>query len=76
MAGNDTAPVHRDNPLGICHAPGETFDADPLLFRLAPIVGLLLSAKLTSIAYVTAGITVLIATFCTRERRSAPAAGA
>lgn len=68
---NNTAPAHTDNLLGICNALGETFGVNPLIFRLALIVGLLFSAKLTVIAYFTAGIAVLIAHLFTREPRRA-----
>jgi phage shock protein C len=68
MMSNTTAPIHADNLLGICHALGETFGVNPLVFRLALITGLLFSAKLTLIAYFTAGVAVLVAHLFTRER--------
>jgi phage shock protein PspC (stress-responsive transcriptional regulator) len=66
---NKTAPVHADNLLGICHAMGDAFGVNPLIFRLTLIVGLLLSPPLTIAAYVTAGLAVVIAHLCTRDWR-------
>ncbi len=56
-----SAAAHRDNLFGICHALGETFGFNPLYLRLLLLVGIMLDAKLALLAYVVAGVAVLIA---------------
>ena len=57
----------RDNLLGICHALGETFGFNPLFLRIALLVGVMVNAEVTLIAYFAAGIAVMAAKLATRS---------
>jgi len=68
---NETAPAPRaDNLLGICHALGETFGFNPLFLRVALLVGVMVEAETTLIAYLVAGIAVAAAKLATRPSRN------
>ncbi|HWI87522.1 MAG TPA: PspC domain-containing protein [Sphingomonas sp.] len=60
-------PAAQDNLLGICHALGETFGFNPIFLRLVLMVGVIVSPQITVIAYLVAGIAVLVATLVTRR---------
>jgi phage shock protein C len=57
----------RDNLFGICHALGEIFGFNPLFLRVALLVGVMLNAEASLIAYFGAGIAVLVAKLATRS---------
>lgn len=57
----------RDNLFGICHALGDIFGFNPLYLRIAMLVGVMLDAEVTLIAYFSAGIAVLVAKLATRS---------
>ncbi|WP_116089667.1 PspC domain-containing protein [Sphingomonas crusticola] len=66
-----TAPQH-DNLLGICHALGETFGFNPIVLRLAFLVGLVLAPEGSMIAYGVAGVAVLASKLLTRSSSKRP----
>ena len=57
----------RDNLFGICHALGQIFGFNPLYLRVALLVGVMLDAEVSLIAYFGAGIAVLVAKLATRS---------
>ncbi len=67
MMTNQTAPIARDNLLGVCHAIGDTFGFNPLYLRLALLVGVMLNAEIAVSAYAVGGIAVLVAKLVTRS---------
>ena len=66
---SQTAPADspRDNLFGICHTLGDTFGFNPLFLRVALLVGVMLNAEVTLIAYFAAGIAVTVAKLATRS---------
>jgi phage shock protein C len=64
---NQTAPIARDNLLGVCHTIGDTFGFNPLYLRLLLLVGVMLNAEIAVAAYAVAGIAVLVARLATRS---------
>jgi phage shock protein C len=63
-----TVPQH-DNLLGICHTIGDTFGFNPILLRLALLVGVVLNPEASLIAYGVGGIAVVAAKLLTWNDR-------
>lgn len=68
-----TAPKH-ENLLGICHALGQAFGINPLFLRVALLIGLVLNAEVSLVAYAVAGVAVATAKLLTRGDRKRAAA--
>ena len=66
---NQTAPIARDNLLGVCHAIGDTFGFNPLYLRLVLLVCVMLNAEIAIAAYAVGGIAVLAAKLATRSSK-------
>lgn len=62
-----TGEPHRDNLLGVCHAFGESFGFNPLVLRIALMIGLLLDAEATIAIYAACGVAVAVASLFTRH---------
>lgn len=56
-----TAPASRDNLIGICHTTAQTFGFDPLVLRVALMLGLLLDFEAALATYAVMGLAVLAA---------------
>jgi len=63
----------RDNLLGICHATAQTFGFDPILLRVALMLGLLLDFEAALVTYAVMGLAVVAASLLapTPGRRAA-----
>jgi len=65
---NQTAPApHHENLFGICHELGQIFGFNPLFLRLALLAAVMVNPEATLIAYLVAGVAVLIAKLATRS---------
>jgi len=68
---NQTAPIARDNLLGVCHTIGDTFGFNPLYLRLLLLVGVMLNAEIALGAYGVGAVAVFAAKLATRSSKRA-----
>jgi phage shock protein PspC (stress-responsive transcriptional regulator) len=69
-----TPAAARDNLLGICHATAQTFGFNPILLRVALMLGLLLDFEAAILTYAVMGLAVVAAALLAPTPRTPVAA--